>query len=209
MQKNQKLKVQVGCGPHNILKSWVNVDIRDFPGINKVMDVTKEWPFLNVDFIYGEHFIEHLPVDGMLQFLLNAGRSLNNGGVIRLTTPNLTWVMKSHYRFDSSFNDLERVQHTLSTNRAFHGWGHHFLYDMPTLEFVLKELGFVNITFCNYSESKHDELRNIERHGGFAIGAGEPNTLFVEATKQKHISLSKALIFKMNDEFIRYVNSGH
>lgn len=36
-------RVQVGCGPHNILSDWWNVDIRQFDGIDQEMDVTMPW----------------------------------------------------------------------------------------------------------------------------------------------------------------------
>ena len=62
-------KVQVGCGPHNIMADWWNVDIRPFPGIDQVMDVTKPWPFNGLEYVYGEHFLEHLSLEGAIAFL--------------------------------------------------------------------------------------------------------------------------------------------
>ncbi len=82
-------KVHVGSGPHNLMEGWINVDIRPFKGLDRVLDVTREWPFAEVDYVYGEHFIEHLPLEGAIAFLANAGASLKRGGVLRLTTPNL------------------------------------------------------------------------------------------------------------------------
>lgn len=62
-------KLQVGCGPQNLMSDWWNVDIRAFPGIDQVMDVTKPWPFDGVEYVYGEHFLEHLRLEGAIAFL--------------------------------------------------------------------------------------------------------------------------------------------
>lgn len=74
-------KLQVGCGPNNIFPNWWNVDIRMFPGIDEVMDVTKQWPYENcLDYIYGEHFLEHLTIDSAFGFLTSSNQALKKGG---------------------------------------------------------------------------------------------------------------------------------
>lgn len=202
-------KIHVGCGPHNLLEGWTNVDIREFEGVDMVLDVTETWPFDDVDFVYGEHFIEHLPIESAVKFLVNAGRSLKPGGVIRLTTPNLRWVVKTHYRFDREFTDEERVDQVLRTNRAFHGWGHRFLYDRAFLQALLGSVNFADILFLEYGQSPHAELQGIERHGKYAHGAGEPNLLVVEATRRGVIAPSPAFLAHLQSEFLRHVASGH
>ncbi|NER08544.1 MAG: hypothetical protein F6K17_41430, partial [Okeania sp. SIO3C4] len=69
-------KIQVGCSAQNILPDWWNVDIRPFPGIDKVIDVTKPWPFNGLEYVYGEHFLELLSLEGGIAFLNNAWKSL-------------------------------------------------------------------------------------------------------------------------------------
>ncbi|MEI2418966.1 hypothetical protein V6O07_01730 [Arthrospira platensis SPKY2] len=62
-------KLQVGCGPKNILSDWWNVDVRPFPGIDLAMDVTQSWNLNNLEYVYGEHFLEHLTLEGAIAFL--------------------------------------------------------------------------------------------------------------------------------------------
>ncbi|KAA9133387.1 hypothetical protein F3N42_03295 [Marinihelvus fidelis] len=202
-------KIHVGCGPHNLLEGWTNVDIRSFKGVDQVLDVTKEWPFEDVDFVYGEHFIEHLALEDAIAFLRNAGHSLRDGGTIRLTTPNLEWVMLSHYPLAREFASDERVMHVLRTNRAFHGWGHQFLYDHDFLEYLFDQLGYTDIRFEDYGCSRHAELCDIERHGKYSKGSGVPNLLIIEATRSRDIEINPAAMELFQTEFLRHVASGH
>ena len=118
-------RVHVGCGPHAILPDWWNVDVRKFRGIDDVIDAAEPWPYTDLDFVFAEHFIEHLTLDrGLTLLIIHAGNSLRPGSVIRLSTPNIEWVMHTH--FQTGQVELEkRLLDTLRTNRAFHGWGHH------------------------------------------------------------------------------------
>ena len=50
------------------------------------MDVTKPWPFNGLEYVYGEHFLEHLSLEGAIAFLNNVWKSLKPGGVILLST---------------------------------------------------------------------------------------------------------------------------
>ena len=82
-------KVQVGCDPQNILPDWWNVDIRWFPGIDQVMDVTHPypWSFTELEYVYGEHFLEHLSLEGTVAFLDRTQKSLKTCDLIMLYTP--------------------------------------------------------------------------------------------------------------------------
>ena len=49
-------------------------------------------------------------------------------------------------------------------NKAFRGWGHQFLYNVQTITECLHAAGFDTIEPQKYGESRHEELRGIERH---------------------------------------------
>lgn len=203
-------RVQVGCGPHNLMKDWCNVDIRGFKGVDRVMDVTAQWPFSNLDYIYGEHFLEHLPLEGSLGFLSNSWESMKTGGVIRLSTPSLEWVLSTHFDLNESGTD-KRLNSTFATNRAFHGWGHQFLYSKEMLQEALTNVGWDNVTFCEYGKSSHEALNGVERHGGYSVANGYPSVWVVEATKSQSRSMAqvKKYIASVDDAYIRYVRAGH
>jgi len=203
-------RVQVGCGPHNILPDWWNVDIRPFPGIDQVMDVTQPWPFEGLKYIYGEHFLEHLSLEGAVAFLNHSWNSLQVGGVIRLSTPSLEWVLSTHFNLSES-NPDQRISSTFAMNRAFHGWGHQFLYSKEILASLLENLGWQNIEFCEYGKSNHLALVSLERHKGYVVTQGYPNVWIVEATRSQSRSSEKIESYHnfLKTSYIRYVNSGH
>lgn len=207
---NDDLRINVGAGPNcKIPKGWINVDIRAFPGVDRVMDVTKEWPFTGVKYVYAEHFLEHLNLLDAVQFLVNAGNSLEVGGKIRLSTPNLKWVLVSH--FDLKSSDREKIiSDTLRTNRAFHGWGHRFLWCEDFLTFILESLGYGGVRYFNYGVSDDPNLNGLEQHGGFSVREGFPSVIIAEAKKgDQEITLPGSIKEKLIFEFSRHVSSGH
>ena len=155
-------KLHLGCGPQ-ILPGWVNIDNVKYPGVDKVVDVTrKPLPYKDVSFVFAEHFIEHLAYDDALKLMRECRRILRDDGVLRLSTPNLDWVWVTHYRL--GLTEPEAAQACFALNRAFHGWGHQFLYNETTLRASLLDAGFANIVRCAYGESAHAELVGLERH---------------------------------------------
>lgn len=203
-------RINVGAGPNcDLGEGWYNVDIRKFPGIHFVMDVTKEWSFKNLDYVYGEHFLEHLRLDHAIKFLEEAGNSLRVGGKIRLSTPCLEWVMLTHFR-NGEVDEQTRIADTLKLNRGFHGWGHQFLWTKSFLKKVLESMGYINITFFGYGESDDFVFQNIERHGNYSVVSGEPSVIIVEATKgQQFIKLETTFMEYLYKDFLRHVVSGH
>jgi predicted SAM-dependent methyltransferase len=153
-------KLHIGSGPETF-PGWVNIDNVRYPGV-RVLDVTYGLPFKDVKFIYAEHFIEHLHYNDARYFLRECRRVLRDDGVLRLSTPNLDWVWRSHYRRDAT-PDME-IADGFGLNLAFRGWGHQFLYNFGTLAATLREAGFSDVVRQQYGESAHGPLRGIERH---------------------------------------------
>jgi predicted SAM-dependent methyltransferase len=156
------LRLNLGCGP-NALEGWTNIDSVAHPGVDHVADLREGLPFDEVAFIYAEHFIEHLRYDDALSLMRECRRVLRDDGVLRLSTPNLDWVVASHYR-----RAFEKEEHELLgcfwMNLAFHGWGHQFLWNFATLKATLLDAGFADVIRVQYGESTHPELRAIEQH---------------------------------------------
>jgi len=202
-------RVHVGCGPQPLPPPWHNVDIRRFQGVDTVFDVTQPWPWHELAYVYGEHFLEHLWPEEGLRFLCHAGNALRGGGTIRLSTPSLEWVIKTHFVFQCG--QEEAIEGTIRMNLAFHGWGHRFLYSREMLRWILAGMGYQDIAFCAYGESADANLRNIERHELSAPDPEYPSVWIVEATKApgKPVSIPRNVYQKLHDDFIRMVASGH
>jgi predicted SAM-dependent methyltransferase len=204
-------RVQVGCGPTNLLADWWNVDIRAFRGIDEVVDATKPWPWRDLDAIYGEHFLEHLAPSEALAFATEAARALRPGGVLRLSTPSLEHVWVTHFHPVEARDPAEVVAETYRSNRAFHGWGHRFLFSRPMLDHLLTSAGFTEVTFHDYGASERDSLRGLERHPGWEHVEGWPTVWIVEAVSPGPgaVARREELADEIEREFERYVRSGH
>ncbi len=149
--------------------------------MDRVLDVRQGLPFDNAQAIFAEHFVEHLTLDEAIAFLRETRRALGPEGVLRLSTPNLDWVYVTHYRVDSSRMELESMQLCLQLNRAFHGWGHQFLFNEGMLRAVLRSVGFARIQFCSYGQSAIPFLQNLERHEKSDDVPELPHVLIAEA----------------------------
>jgi len=202
-------RLHVGCGPQNLMADWWNVDIRSFRGVDEVADVTLSWPWRELDYVYGEHFLEHLDPEQAVAFLAQARASLRPGGRVRLSTPSLEWVWATHLR--SKGSDDEVVADTYRANRAFHGWGHKFLYTRPFLVRLMTESGLTDVQFHEYGESDDSNLRGLERHGTAAFDEGWPSVWNVEAVRPAGDAPAPAtaLAAEVEQEFGRYVKAGH
>jgi hypothetical protein len=74
------------------------------------------------------------------------------------------------------------VRDCFQLNRAFHGWGHQFLYNRTTLGAALRASGFANVTFQLYGQSDVPELRGLERHETWEDTPELPHVLIAEAS---------------------------
>jgi predicted SAM-dependent methyltransferase len=173
------MKLHLGCGPL-ALQGWINIDNQPYPGVDQVLDVTQGLPFEGVQFIFAEHFIEHLELAQAAALMRECRRALKDDGVLRLSTPNLDWVWASHYK--RVMTPDEAVLACFAINRAFRGWGHQFLYNETTLRSLLLDAGFGGVIRRDYGESPYPELRGIERHEWQEPFDGFSHILIVEAS---------------------------
>jgi predicted SAM-dependent methyltransferase len=174
-------RLHIGCGDE-ALPEWINIDAAPYPAVDVVQDVTKAIPFTNCSYIFAEHFIEHLSLEQARSFLSLCRRALANDGVLRLTTPNLDWVYATQYRPAFWASAAEAVEDCLRLNRSFYGWGHQFLYNRDTLANLLREAGFETVESCARGESRHSNLRGLERHEPYPDSSELPHILILEAS---------------------------
>jgi predicted SAM-dependent methyltransferase len=172
-------RVHIGSGDVT-LPGWVNVDNQSYAGVDRVLDVTHGLPFLDVQLIFAEHFIEHLRYADAMDFLAECRRVLRDDGVLRLSTPNLDWVWVSHYR--RVLTPEQEILGAFGLNRAFHGWGHRFLYNFGTLAATLRDAGFADVVRTAYGQSAHPDLCGLEQHEKSDDFEGISHILIVEAS---------------------------
>ena len=191
------LRIHLGCGP-NAMAGWVNVDVKSYPGVDRVLDVRNGLPFEDATLIFAEHFLEHFSLDEATALLGECRRVLLPDGVLRLSTPNLDWVWITSYPTrwveqsatratidaDAWKHDEQAARDCVVMNRAFRAWGHKFLWNMGMLTEALRRAGFNTVKWCQYGESEHPELRGLERHERYDDSPELPHLLIAEASGQ-------------------------
>lgn len=196
-------RLHIGSGAQH-LPGWLNVDIRPLPGVDVVADVTRGLEFHDVEAVYAEHFLEHLAPDKALDFLCEVHRALAPDGRLRLSTPNLDWVWRSHYRMDVTTERKRDMAFMI--NRAFHGWEHKFLWNREILELTLSTVGYREITWHRYGESDSPVFQGIERHETYEEEAGYPHVIIAEAGKGTADPRAlRALRDRFEREFLHHV----
>ena len=182
------IKLHLGCG--TIYKNgWINIDNNSDSNIAKLdlnLDLRAALPFPDnrVDFIFNEHFLEHLSPADAVCLLKDCRRTLKPGGVLRVAMPDLAdcveayispgWLQKNRDILQKGGIDFIQTPAEFM-NIAFRWWGHQWLYDWEELRRRLQEAGFTQIVRCANGESVHLELQHLE--------VRETSTLVAEATK--------------------------
>ena len=173
LEREGDIKLNVGCGT-DYKDGWINIDNNSDANIEKLdlnWDLRYPLPFPenSVDYIFNEHFIEHLTVEEGQAAIKDLMRVLKPGGVMRIATPDLE---DNVYKYLNVAIEEDQVIKTFNLdfiktkaermNIGFRAWGHKWIYDWEELERRLREAGCSKVTRCTLHKSKHKELRNLE-----------------------------------------------
>lgn len=151
-------KIHFACGG-NYLDDWLNIDFANREQANYLrLNLCERLPFPDGHFKFGfaEDFLEHLGQDDSIIFLAEAYRSLQKGGVLRLSFPGLEGVLNKHYLFDQALTTYA------GKLDAYLYWDHFHFYSMDELRTVAKHIGFCGIEFVKFGESKHQKLCGLD-----------------------------------------------
>jgi predicted SAM-dependent methyltransferase len=163
-------RLHIGCGKVHI-PGWVNVD-RD--PASEIVDVS--WDLRHplpihdctVEYIFHEHFMEHLTVEEGLALSRECLRMLKPGGILRVGMPDLAEVVRQYAENDWRLPWMKKYGYEHIQTRAeninisFREWEHKWLYDREELHRRLREAGFETIRDAVRKESTVDALRGLE-----------------------------------------------
>jgi len=181
-----KIKLNIGCGT-DYKDGWINIDNNSDNNIEKLdlnWDMRNPLPFKDnsADFVFNEHFIEHLTPEESRLIIKDLMRVLKPGGVLRIATPDLRYVVEKYLHLEISDDPtmkkfgLDFIKTKAERmNIGFSWWGHKWLYDWEELERRLKEVDCKKIKRSVLRKSKYSELRDLETR--------DESTLIVEVTK--------------------------
>lgn len=138
-----QLRLNIGAG-HLPRQGFVNVDVRELPGIDVVADVM-DLPFGpgEVHEIRSEHLLEHFPEERLRRELLPYWRGLlGPGGRLTAVVPDTTTMLSSHAAGEMSFEDLRQV---LFGGQEYDGDFHFTAFTQESLAALLREAGFTEV----------------------------------------------------------------
>lgn len=199
--------LHIGCGRF-YLPDWLNTDllkISNNPKIDFPLDISNQLslPDNFFDVIYGSEVIEHIELAEARSFFRDSHRILKPGGIMRLTTPNITEICRIFLglRNDINVEDFKTVwleekytdykypgefSKEIWINSMFQAWGHKHLWTFESLLDELGKAGFVEIEVRNPQQTKSNkpQLNNLEtRYSNSSAPIFFASTLIVEACK--------------------------
>jgi predicted SAM-dependent methyltransferase len=158
-------RLHLGCGS-NVMPGWANLDLEGAAPVIQ-WDLTQPIPAASnsFDYIYSEHFIEHIGFEEARRLVRECQRLLRPGGTLRLSTPSLEKLV-DEYRSGrlTEWDDMRwRPQTSCQLmNEGMRLWGHQFVYDLPELLALLRGSGFSHVERVEWRKSSHEALLGIE-----------------------------------------------
>jgi predicted SAM-dependent methyltransferase len=177
------LFINLGCG-YRPFPGWVNVDIARGPQVDIVWDLRRGLPFRDGSCaaIFSEHVIEHLSKEDGELFLKECYRTLQSGGVLRVSTPDAGRYLHS-YAGDGEFLRHSAFSEPMTTpldriNQMMREYGQHlWVYDTDSLKLALRQAGFGRTLKQGFGISVHPRMQGIDSE------SREFESLYVEAVK--------------------------
>jgi len=177
---NKPVKLHIGSGGH-YLQGWINIDINPKAKKELSHNVLNGIPFPDnsVNFIFNEHFIEHLSYEDGFRFLRESFRALSPGGVIRTAFPDIDTLIDAYQ--NDTWRQMEWVKlikaqwypsGCFMLNECIRENGlHKYMYGVSELKRRLIEAGFKenNVSVCKVRQSAYDELQNVEKRADSSV----------------------------------------
>lgn len=135
-------RLNLGCG-HLPIDGYVNVDMRDLPGVDVVAPVD-DLPFDDgsVAEVFSAHVLEHFPEEQLKHLLTYWFSLLGPGGVFRCVVPDAVSMIEGYAAGNIAFEDLRAV---LYGGQEYQGDFHFTAFSPATLTALLEAAGFVDI----------------------------------------------------------------
>jgi predicted SAM-dependent methyltransferase len=129
------------------------------------------------EWIFSEHFIEHLELPAAVEWLCDMRRLLKSGGLLRVTTPDLRRYASAYMNDSDGFFEKHR-QHLRAMgmkivpdrpawmmNQIFRNWGHQWIYDFDEMRTVAVAAGFhpESVRQCAFRQGDVAAVYSLDR----------------------------------------------
>ena len=141
-------------GGGNCIDGCLTVDIS--PRADVYVDLMTQLPFEDSSFdaIFCEEAIEHIPLNQAEDLLKECLRILKEGGVLRISTPDLNYFAEQVLHETGACNAI---------NQIFYEHTHRYIYTRQALQEKCLEAGFENVRSSSYKDS-NSRLGYLDSH---------------------------------------------
>jgi predicted SAM-dependent methyltransferase len=165
--------LNLACGDYFIESSqWENIDWAPKNAKIKQANLLKRLPFSNetFDLIYCSHFIEHIPIDSIHNFIIECSRVLKNNGRIRLVLPDLENIAREYisnidknHKIFAEFNIVEMIDQCVrkESGGELIKWYKNTQIDPDLMHYVHKRTGYLLVTKINKRSNYLLKIRNL------------------------------------------------
>jgi predicted SAM-dependent methyltransferase len=159
--RREGLRLNIGCG-HIPLEGYVNVDVRELPGVDVVAEATR-LPFDpgTVTELFCAHLLEHFPEEQLKREVLPYWRSLlRDGGELRCVVPDAASMIERFSKGGMPFEDLREVTFG---GQDYDGDFHYTMFSPESLKGILAGAGFgqVRLTATGRENGKCLEMEAV------------------------------------------------
>ncbi len=156
------LSVHVGCG-EVVLPGWWNADVRWFPHVHYVGDVTvlQTLPDASADRLYASHVLEHIPYARTEATLGEWARVLARGGELFVAVPDFDRIVQ---RYEKRGRDVNEIVGPLMGEQNYPANTHLAVFNHDALKALLERAGFTDVRNFDPDEVLGSSLTDNSRH---------------------------------------------
>jgi len=153
------MKLNLGCG-RDIRDGFINIDSFKLKGVDQVLNLGHEkLPFKDnsIDYVYANHFFEHLNSDETMFLLDELYRVCRDGAIIEVICPHQMSPVASHVVHKQIISECFFDSHSVDTDQTGGQGKRYFKVDYklsfmryrPKRSGILRLLPFLSIIPCN------------------------------------------------------------
>jgi SAM-dependent methyltransferase len=176
------VRLNWGCGSH-VAEGWINSDFKYAPEVDLVADIRQGLPLAtnSVDYAVSVHALPELSYRELVPALVEIGRVLKAGGVLRLVLPDLRRAIEAYLAGDQRYFELVAKDSVtpggrLITQLLWYGYS-RTLFTADFCAELLDRAGFINVVLCKARQT-------ASRFSGIVeLDNREAESFYIEATK--------------------------
>lgn len=168
--------LNVGCGEFYV-PGWVNTDFQQTDQIHPDVLVDPEHPFpfadQSFDNVYCGHVLEHVPYEGVPEFLAEIRRVLTSGGNLMVVGPDVIRVLHQWRVGEATWDLVSRCleSHPDLSNPDRHHWN----CSGERVVGMLEVAGFDNVTEYDMLKYEPGGSWPVVEYNGWQFAAGGTN----------------------------------